>query len=148
MSDDFGKSLGDLLKAGVGALASAVEKGKDFVDDVTTEGTPANQRASELVNDLTRKGQETIEQTKSFGKQVKDKMVSAVCADLGEFDNLIEALDSFPREQLTAIKEKAEALLANMPDEPSEGCCCGCQEEKDEPEAPCACEAHKDEPEA
>ena len=51
---NLGEELSRVIKLGVGAVAGAVEKGVDFVEELTTEGTEANKRAAALGVDVSK----------------------------------------------------------------------------------------------
>lgn len=109
---NLGEELTRVIKLGVGAVAGAVEKGVDFVEELTTEGTEANKRAAALGVELTRKGEQVFDKTAKLGTQLKDKVAGAVGSIPVGFDNVLSSLEGLADEQLEGLKEKIDQLLA------------------------------------
>ena len=110
--DKLGEELGKVFKMGVGAVASAVEKGVTFVEELTTEGTETHKRASELGDKLSRKGETVLDKTAQFGTQLKDK-VSGAFEDM-DLKTAMGALKSLDKEELLQVKARVEELLAGF----------------------------------
>lgn len=107
--DKLGEELGKAFKMGVGAVASAVEKGVTFVEELTTEGTETRKRASELGDKLSRKGEAVLDKTAQFGAQIKGK-VSGAFEEM-DLKTALGALDSLDKEELLQVKARVEELL-------------------------------------
>lgn len=127
MSDHLGKDVGDFFKAGVGALASAVEKGKSFVDELTTEGTETNKKVSQTMQDLTKKGEEALGQAKEFGSQLTNKVKDAVSSQIVDVEAFKAALKGFSRDQLMAVRDEIDRYLQKLDEN---------QDEPQDPQAP------------
>lgn len=113
-NDSILDNVGKFVKMGVGAVASAVEKGVGYVNEVTTEGTEANKRATELGENLAKKGEELLGKTSEFGDQIKEKVKCAM-SQSSDYDSVMDALDNMSVAELKAVKTKIEALIALKP---------------------------------
>lgn len=108
---NIGDELNKVFKMGVGAVSSAVEKGKSFVEDLTTEGSDLNKRASELGDQLKAKGEAVIEKVKAYGAEAEEKVEDAVGDVSGSIEGLLGKFESFSDEHLKSIIDKAQGLL-------------------------------------
>ena len=108
--DNLGESLKKVMLAGVGALATTAEKSKEILDD------------------LVKKGELTVEQGKVLNEELKHNVKKAVKENVtvkvkpSSPEELEELLDKMTPEQIDQLKEKLAGL-----DKPS-------GEPKEEPE--------------
>lgn len=61
---DLGDGLRKVFLAGVGALATTVEKGSEIVEDLVKKGELTVEQGKELNSELKRKAKETKEEAK------------------------------------------------------------------------------------
>ncbi|MCI1713886.1 phasin family protein [Bifidobacterium tibiigranuli] len=64
---DFGDGLRKVFLAGVGALATTVEKSQEIVDDLVKKGEITVEQGKALNTELKRKASEAREEAKSKG---------------------------------------------------------------------------------
>lgn len=62
---DFGEGLRKVFLAGVGALATTVEKGQEIVDDLVKKGELTVEQGKALNTELKRKAQEVKEESEA-----------------------------------------------------------------------------------
>jgi polyhydroxyalkanoate synthesis regulator phasin len=107
---DVGEGMKKILLAGIGAVATTAESAKDIVDD------------------LVKKGELTVEQGKVVNEELKhkakDKLKDHVTVNIvKEYDNLMDAVDSMSDSDLELLKEKIKAKEqkdAQTPKDPEE----------------------------
>ena len=107
---DVGEGMKKILLAGIGAVATTAESAKDIVDD------------------LVKKGELTVEQGKVVSEELKhkakDKLKDHVTVNIvKEYDNLMDAVDSMSDSDLELLKEKIKAKEqkdAQTPKDPEE----------------------------
>ncbi|MBS7009411.1 hypothetical protein [Anaerostipes sp.] len=90
---DIGEGMKKILLAGIGAAATTAESAKDIVDD------------------LVKKGELTVEQGKVVNEELKhkakDKLKDHVTVNIvTESGNLMDAVDTMSEEELELLKEK------------------------------------------
>lgn len=100
MSNSFGEELRKLVLAGIGAVAETQEKAKD------------------LVEDLVKKGELTVEEGKIFNEELKHKVKTKIKDDLDDvIDNrgkpLSEKLDEMTDDELAELKRKLAEMEEN-----------------------------------
>lgn len=93
---DVGEGMKKILLAGIGAVATTAESAKDIVDD------------------LVKKGELTVEQGKVVNEELKhkakDKLKDHVTVDIvKEYGNLMDAVDAMSDSDLELLKEKIKA---------------------------------------
>ena len=96
-SADFGENLRKLILAGVGVAAVTKEKGAD------------------VLNELVKKGELTIEQGKVLNEELKHNIKDAIRENVTIVtppDDVISAVDSLSDEQLEALKAHIAAREA------------------------------------
>ncbi|MEG1262984.1 MAG: hypothetical protein RSE59_02015 [Clostridia bacterium] len=133
---NLGDELSRIFKLGVGAVAGVVEKTATFVDDLTTEGTEVNKKASEIGQGLTRKGEEVLGKTSELGNQLKEKMKGALSDLSMTFDELMDRVGEFTDEQLLALKQAVDQLIEDRKKAPESAEAPGAPEEPNAPEEP------------
>lgn len=96
--DNLGESLKKVMLAGVGALATTAEKSKEILDD------------------LVKKGELTVEQGKVLNEELKHNVKKAVKENVtvkvkpSSPEELEELLDKMTPEQIDELKEKLARL--------------------------------------
>lgn len=95
--DDFCKELEKVVKAGIGAVATGMEK------------------AQEAVEHLARKGEPIFEQAKEKVTNAADKVAKAF-SDIGKpkLESLLHDARSFTIEELKQLREGLDVLISNM----------------------------------
>lgn len=83
---EFGEITKNLLLMGIGAAATTAEKGKD------------------IVNDLVKKGEITVDQGKVLNEELKNKAASKVS------DSMLKRVDKMSKEERDALREKLSQL--------------------------------------
>ena len=104
--DQLGESIRKLLLAGIGAAAITKEKGE------------------EVLRELVKKGELTVEQGKVLNEELKQKISEAIRENVNVTvvkpeDDLMNAVNDMDADQLAALKariEKAEAERAPKPE--------------------------------
>ena len=74
---DFGEGLRKVFLAGVGALATTVEKGQEIVDDLVKKGELTVEQGKALNTELKRKVSETVDDVKKAAAEAGDKAAAA-----------------------------------------------------------------------
>ena len=74
---DFGEGLRKVFLAGVGALATTVEKGQEIVDDLVKKGELTVEQGKALNTELKRKMSETVDDVKKAAAEAGDKAAAA-----------------------------------------------------------------------
>lgn len=113
MLNNLGDDLKKIVLLGIGAVAATAEKCGD---------------AKEVVEDLVKKGELTVEQGKVLNEELKHTVktkVNATCASFKE-ERLHEKLNAMSKEERAALKAKLEAL--EQEEEKEEECECDCAE--------------------
>lgn len=106
--DNLGENLKKVMLAGVGALATTAEKSKDILDD------------------LVKKGELTVEQGKALNEELKHNVKKAVKDNVtvkvkpSSPEELEELLDKMTPEQIKQLKEKLEGLEPKEAEKPEE----------------------------
>lgn len=102
MLKSLGEDLKKIMLAGIGAVAVTSEK------------------SMELIDDLVKKGQVTVEQGKELNEELKRNIKTKVQDTINEHvnvtvvtkedENILDKLDTLSEEELQAIKAKLDAL--------------------------------------
>ncbi|BDF33179.1 hypothetical protein CE91St62_12440 [Lachnospiraceae bacterium] len=106
--DNLGESLKKVMLAGVGALATTAEKSKEILDD------------------LVKKGELTVEQGKVLNEELKHNVKKAVKENVtvkvkpSSPEELEELLDKMTPEQIDQLKEKLAGLGQTPAEEPKD----------------------------
>lgn len=106
--DNLGESLKKVMLAGVGALATTAEKSKEILDD------------------LVKKGELTVEQGKVLNEELKHNVKKAVKENVtvkvkpSSPEELEELLDKMTPEQIDQLKEKLADLDKPSAEEPED----------------------------
>ena len=97
MLSEMSNDLKKVILAGIGAVATTVEKSED------------------MVKDLVNKGELTIEQGKALNKELKHKFKESrqQAEDNKEAEETIMKVDQLSQEERAALKRRLEELEAN-----------------------------------
>lgn len=98
MDDRIGGTLKKLLLAGIGAVATTAEKSQEILDD------------------LVKKGEITVEQGKELNKELKHNIKKTVKEKFGPED-VDDKLSRMTVEELAALREKVAAAEAKAAEE-------------------------------
>lgn len=98
MTGELGDSLKTLLLAGVGAVATTAEKSKEIIDD------------------LAKKGEITVDQAKNLNEQLKqdlsDKVSDTVMCSAEITKDILEKVENMTAEEIVKLKQKIEDMEA------------------------------------
>lgn len=102
MLKSLGEDLKKIMLAGIGAVAITSEK------------------SAELIDDLVKKGQVTVEQGKELNEELKRNLKTKVQDAVNEHvnvtvvtneeENILDKLDTLSEEELQAVKEKLDKI--------------------------------------
>ena len=102
MLKSLGEDLKKIMLAGIGAVAITSEK------------------SAELIDDLVKKGQVTVEQGKELNEELKRNLKTKVQDAVNEHvnvtvvtneeENILDKLDTLSEEELKAVKEKLDKI--------------------------------------
>ncbi|MEH6941398.1 phasin family protein [Bacillus sp. JJ722] len=93
----FNDEMKKVLLAGIGAVATTVEKSQDFVQTLITKGEITVEQGKVLNEELKRNMKDSIK---------KDKINSASSPQKVKVNSLINQLDDLSEEEIAAIKSK------------------------------------------
>lgn len=95
--DEFCKELEKVIKAGIGAVATGVEKAQEAVDNLAQKGEPIFEQAKEKVAEAADKV------VKAFNEIGKPKM-----------EDLLHDARAFTLDELKTLREKLDQLIVDM----------------------------------
>ncbi len=95
--DDFCKELEKVIKAGIGAVATGVEKAQEAVENLAQKGEPIFQQAKEKVNDAADKV------VKAFQEVGKPKV-----------EGFLHDARAFTLEELKELRQKLDELICDL----------------------------------
>lgn len=109
MLKSLGEDLKKIMLAGIGAVAVTSEK------------------SMELIDDLVKKGQVTVEQGKELNEELKRNIKTKVQDAINvtvvtkEDENILDKLDTLSEEELQAVKAKLDEIEKQKNNTPEEG---------------------------
>lgn len=142
--DQIGDGIRKILKAGIGAVETVVEKSGEVIDQLADRGT-------ETYNQVVQKGGEIVDKIR---KSFAGTDINEILSNPEALADIEEALVGLPMEtlqKLRAMLDRAEEAAKQA----AQACCCDdtdcCCDEKDcgngdcccEPACPCGCEDAK-----
>lgn len=98
MSNIFGDELKKIVLAGIGAVAASAEKSKEVVDELIKKGEVTVEQGKILNEELKRKINEKTKESKEDNKEEKSDKVSEV----------LDELSKMSAEELEKIKAKLQ----------------------------------------
>lgn len=98
MGNIFGEELKKIVLAGIGAVAVSAEKSKEVVDELIKKGEVTVEQGKILNEELKRKINEKTKEVKNENKEVKNDKVSEV----------LDELSKMTPEELEKIKAKLQ----------------------------------------
>ena len=106
--DQFGNDLKKVLQAGIGAVATGLEKAQGAIEDLSKKGEPIYEQAKTAVVDAVDKAKKAINE--SAKPKVEDFVAGLRQFSVDELRKIRDALD-----ELTAAPEKKEARPEEQP---------------------------------
>lgn len=107
-------SFKNIFLAGVGATAYSVEKAQELVDDLVKKGELTVQQGKvvneELKHNMSQKLRNAADSLENAGKQVADAVEDAAEDIADKTGDLLDQLDTMTAEQRRALKEKLDQL--------------------------------------
>ena len=101
--DQFGNDLNKVLQAGLGAVATGLEKAQDAIEDLSKKGEPIYEQAKAAVTDAVDKAKKAYQE--SAKPQVED---------------FVNGLKGFSLEELNKIRAALDDLAAKVQNQPDE----------------------------
>lgn len=101
--DQIGNDLKKVLKAGLGAIATGVEKASDAIEDLSKKGEPLYEQAKAAVTDTVNKAK------KAYNDAAKPQV-----------DELVNSLQKFSAEELARLRAALDQLSAKQAEAPKE----------------------------
>lgn len=99
MAGELGDGIKTLLLAGVGAIATTAEKSKEIIDD------------------LAKKGEITVDQAKNLNDQLKqdigDKVANTVSAGTDATKKILDQIEDLTVEEIVKLKQKIDDMEKN-----------------------------------
>ena len=118
--EQFGKDLEKILKAGIGAVSTGVEKGAEAIEKLAEKGEPIYQQAKDTVCQAAGKIKKAVDDSNI------PENITMLFGGKCTAEAVIAALKHFSREELEKVQEAIVKLLADMQEE----CCpCACEDE-------------------
>ena len=107
-------SFKNIFLAGVGATAYSVEKAQELVDELVKKGELTVQQGKEvnegLKHNFSEKLRSAADSLEQFGKQAEEVVEDVVEDVTDKAEDLFEKVEAMTAEQRAALKEKLEAL--------------------------------------
>ena len=107
-------SFKNIFLAGVGATAYSVEKAQELVDDLVKKGELTVQQGKvvneELKHNMSQKLRSAAVSLENAGKKAADAVEDAVEDIADKAEDLLDKVDAMTAEQRQALKEKLEQL--------------------------------------
>ena len=102
MLKSLGEDLKKIMLAGIGAVAVTSEKSMELIDDLVKKGQVTVEKGKELNEELKRNIKTKVQDT--INEHVNVTVVTK------EDENILDKLDTLSEEELQAIKAKLDAL--------------------------------------
>ena len=107
-------SFKNIFLAGVGATAYSVEKAQELVDDLVKKGELTVQQGKvvneELKHNMSQKLRSAADSLENAGKKAADAVEDAVEDIADKAEDILDKVDAMTAEQRQALKEKLEQL--------------------------------------
>ncbi len=121
-NDDLQK----LMMAGLGAVAHFKEKSSKWFDEMAAKGKDAAQDMQPTIDDWAKKGQEALQQGKTFGADALGKLQKTIDglkedAKTMGFDEMIGNLGNMSEDALKSLRDKIDEALKGKDTPPSDG---------------------------
>ena len=115
--DQFGNDLKKVLQAGIGAVATGLEKAHDAIEDLSKKGEPLYEQAKAAVTDTVNKAKQAINE--SAKPQVEDFIGRLQQFSAEELGKIRTALDDMTQ-QLKETADEQKTEKAEQADEPKD----------------------------
>lgn len=102
MMDQLGNDLKKVLKAGLGAVATGLEKAQDAIEDLSKKGEPIYEQAKQAVTDAVDKARQAI------NEQARPQV-----------DEFVNNLQKFSSDELNKIRAALDDLARKAEDAPA-----------------------------
>lgn len=103
--DQIGNELEKVLKAGLGAVATGVEKTRETIENLAQKGEPIYTQARDAVSDAAEK----------IKKAVSDSGIAEVFSCRPRVESVIADLQEMTREELDEIRRALEEIYPTRP---------------------------------
>lgn len=100
--EQFSDELKKVVKAGFGAVSAGVEKAQEVIDDLSKKGEPLYEQAKSAVNDAAEK----------IKKAVDDSGIGNAFSRRPQVQDIISDLQQLTREELDEVREALEDIYA------------------------------------
>lgn len=111
--DQFGNDLKKVLQAGLGAVATGLEKAQGAIEDLSKKGEPIYEQAKAAVTDAVDKAKQAINETAK--PQVNDFIDSLQKFSAEELSKIRSALDDLAQQAQDAVNADQETELEQQP---------------------------------
>lgn len=135
--EQLGKDIEKIIKAGIGAVSTGVEKSAEAIEKLAQKGEPLFNQAKSTVCEAAGKLKKAVDDSNI------PENISMLFGGKVTVETLTNALRQFTREELDQVKAAIDDMYESAP-EKAEACDCGCQQEEDAPCCPC-CECGNEE---
>jgi len=103
--EQLGNELEKVLKAGIGAVATGVEKTKEAIESLAQKGEPLYAQAKDAVNDAAEK----------IKKAVSESGIADVFSCRPRVESIIADLQEMTQEELDEIRQALEDIYPTRP---------------------------------
>lgn len=100
--EQFSDELKKVVKAGFGAVSTGVEKAQEVIDNLSKKGEPLYEQAKSAVNDAAEK----------IKKAVDDSGIGEAFSCRPQVQSIISDLQQLTREELDEVREALEDIYA------------------------------------
>ena len=111
--DQFGNDLKKVLQAGLGAVATGLEKAQGAIEDLSKKGEPIYEQAKAAVTDAVDKAKQAINETAK--PQVNDFIDSLQKFSAEELSKIRSALDDLAQQAQDAVISDQETEPEQQP---------------------------------
>jgi len=132
MSEKERSTLENVFLAGVGAVAKTAEAASDLLDDLVKKGALTIEQSKEINEELIKKGEVTVEKGKAKSEEwksgIKDTVTDAAAmVQGGAVNSFVKNMHRLTPDELAKVKSRAEELHSEKG-----SCCCGSDKEQGE----------------
>ena len=115
--DQLGNDLKKVLQAGIGAVATGLEKAQDAIEDLSKKGEPIYEQAKQAVTDAVGKAKQAInDQTKPQVDEFVNNLQKFSSDELNKIRAALDSLTAKAGEQKDAPAEESNAQIENPED--------------------------------
>ena len=115
--DQLGNDLKKVLQAGIGAVATGLEKAQDAIEDLSKKGEPIYEQAKQAVTDAVGKAKQAInDQAKPQVDEFVNNLQKFSSDELNKIRAALDSLTAKAGEQKDAPAEENDAQIENPED--------------------------------